>query len=95
MDYNIYWLGVLTPIVVVGAALCLWSLFSLSLSLWSKVHFSLSPLVDLPPDKDGEEVANILKTAIMRSGRAYHFFGLGWNLILVREIRGDDSAPGR
>lgn len=98
-----FWLGVLTPFIILAAAAVVAGLGALAVKLWALVDATLVlDVVKLRPNrfnpfkKDGRpeylESANLIRDTLLESPRLYVLNGLGWTIAIVRKHR---DAPER
>jgi hypothetical protein len=98
-----FWLGYFTvPLLLLGICL-VWGAYSIASNLWNKIHVAWCVKVPLAKDKarvdivDGKlEIdssdsyvtsANLIRDALLESPKLYSMHGLGWRIMLVRDIR--------
>lgn len=97
-----YWLGVLTPFIVIGGIGLLALVFALVVWLWSRIDWHLMARTDLAPDlrsfndpadkpRTHVTAANKIPNALLESPRLYSIYGLGWIVVLVRNSRQKDA----
>ena len=95
-----FWLGLLALPLLAVALLAVWLLYGLVLRAWEKLHMKFAYSVDLDKDLrefgDTEDTpdtyersANRFRDKLLQSPRLYGFYGLGWCLFLVRDVRKD------
>lgn len=102
-----FWIGIATIPALVIAALLLKVLYALSTKIWDKLHVRMittakiaaNPVTvrfrgDPEPETKHpkyEKSANRMRDALLTSPKFYSFFGLGWYVIVGRDIK--DAEP--
>lgn len=97
-----YWIGLFSLPAFAAAACIVWALLSSATWAWNKLHVRLLAKVSLPanpvrvrlrgtpapePRPKYEDAANKIRDALLRSPRLYSALGLGWYVVLVRDIK--------